>query len=76
MNDGYAGVWRRFVASRIALTGLAGIVVIVLVAALSVAAALYIRYLKRISAHLMNIASSVVNPFERIGFKSEGPDAD
>ena len=31
--------------------------------------ALYARYLKRISAHLNNILSSVVNPFERIGFK-------
>ncbi len=30
---------------------------------------LYVRYLKRISAHLKNIASSVVNPFERIGYK-------
>ena len=33
--------------------------------------ALYARYLKRIAAHLMNIASSVVNPFEHIGFKIE-----
>lgn len=32
---------------------------------------LYTRYLKRIQAHLLNIASSVVNPFERIGFKAE-----
>lgn len=32
---------------------------------------LYARYLKRIQAHLLNIASSVVNPFERIGFKAE-----
>jgi len=32
---------------------------------------LYVRYLKRISAHLNNILSSVVNPFERIGFKPE-----
>jgi phosphate uptake regulator len=31
--------------------------------------ALYTRYLKRIAAHLSNIASSVVNPFHRIGFK-------
>ncbi len=30
--------------------------------------ALYTRYLKRIAAHLLNIASSVVNPFEQIGF--------
>ncbi len=33
--------------------------------------ALYARYLKRIAAHLLNIASSIVNPFEGIGFKSE-----
>jgi phosphate uptake regulator len=33
--------------------------------------ALYARHLKRISAHLFNIASSVVNPFEHIGFKPE-----
>ena len=31
--------------------------------------ALAARYLKRISAHLKNVASSVVNPFDRIGFK-------
>lgn len=30
--------------------------------------ALYARYLKRISAHLLNITSSVVNPFEKVGF--------
>lgn len=41
----------------------------------SVTTALYCRYLKRISSHLMNIASSVVNPFERIGFKSEDPES-
>ena len=31
--------------------------------------ALYSRYLKRTTAHLTNIASSIVNPFHRIGFK-------
>ena len=31
--------------------------------------ALTARYLKRTSAHLKNIASSVVNPFDRIGYK-------
>jgi phosphate transport system protein len=31
--------------------------------------ALYTRYLKRPAAHLSNIASSLVNPFHRIGFK-------
>jgi phosphate uptake regulator len=38
----------------------------------AVTTALYLRYLKRISAHLMNIASSIVNPFDRIGFRGEG----
>jgi len=35
------------------------------------AVALYVRYLKRVGAHLMNVLSSVVNPFERIGYKEE-----
>ena len=39
----------------------------------AVTTALYLRYLKRISAHLMNIASSIVNPFERIGFRVDDP---
>ena len=30
--------------------------------------ALYSRYLKRIAAHSRNLISSVVNPFERIGY--------
>jgi phosphate uptake regulator len=30
--------------------------------------ALYFRYLKRVAAHLSNVASSIVNPFPRIGF--------
>jgi phosphate transport system protein len=29
---------------------------------------LYFRYLKRINAHLLNIVSSVINPFDRIGY--------
>ena len=29
---------------------------------------LYARYLKRISAHSRNLISSIVNPFERIGY--------
>ncbi len=37
----------------------------------AVALALYARYLKRISAHLNNIATSVVNPFDRIGYKEK-----
>ena len=45
----------------------------------AVAIVLAARYLKRVSAHLSNLASSVVNPFDRIGFKpgKDGPeDAD
>ncbi|MFC1800695.1 phosphate uptake regulator PhoU [Nanoarchaeota archaeon] len=30
------------------------------------------RYLKRVGAHLYNIASSVANPFPKIGFKANG----
>ena len=30
---------------------------------------LYFRYLKRINAHLRNMISSVINPYDRIGFK-------
>ncbi|HOP05976.1 MAG TPA: PhoU domain-containing protein [candidate division Zixibacteria bacterium] len=37
----------------------------------AVCLALYARYLKRINAHLTNIASSIVNPFPKIGFKSK-----
>jgi len=29
---------------------------------------LYVRYLKRIAAHSRNLVSSIVNPFERIGY--------
>jgi phosphate transport system protein len=35
----------------------------------AVVLALYFRYLKRISGHLINISSSMVNPFPRIGFR-------
>jgi hypothetical protein len=35
----------------------------------AVAVALYVRYLKRINAHLKNIATSLVNPLERIGYQ-------
>ncbi len=37
----------------------------------AVTAALYLRYLKRVSAHLKNVASSVVNPYYRIGFREK-----
>jgi phosphate uptake regulator len=34
----------------------------------AVALALYTRWLKRINSHLRNITTSVINPFDRIGF--------
>ncbi|MDP2207683.1 MAG: PhoU domain-containing protein [Bacteroidota bacterium] len=37
----------------------------------SVTTALYCRYIKRVAAHLLNVASSVVNPFDRVGFREE-----
>jgi phosphate uptake regulator len=37
----------------------------------AVALALYSRYLKRINSHLTNIASAIVNPFPRIGFREK-----
>lgn len=37
----------------------------------SVALAMYARYLKRVNAHLTNIASAIVNPFPRIGFREK-----
>ena len=37
--------------------------------------ALYLRYLKRIGAHLMNIASGIVNPFHRIGYREKQVDS-
>ena len=40
-------------------------------AGLAVTAALYLRYMKRVSAHLKNVATSVVNPFYRIGFREK-----
>ena len=37
----------------------------------AVRVALYLRYLKRMSAHLKNVATSVVNPFHRIGYREK-----
>ncbi len=37
----------------------------------AVTVCMYARYLKRINAHLTNIASSTVNPFPRIGFREK-----
>jgi phosphate transport system protein len=38
----------------------------------AVTTALYLRYLKRVSAHLKNVATSVVNPFYRLGYREKG----
>lgn len=35
----------------------------------AILATLLLRYLKRIASHLKNVASSVINPFARIGYK-------
>ncbi|MFQ5850950.1 MAG: PhoU domain-containing protein [Candidatus Binatia bacterium] len=35
----------------------------------AVSLALYFRYLKRINSHLRNVTTSVVNPFDQIGYK-------
>lgn len=35
----------------------------------AVALALYLRWLRRINAHLRNVTTAVVNPFDRLGFK-------
>ncbi len=40
----------------------------------AVTAALYLRYLKRVSAHLKNVATSVLNPYHRIGFREKKKD--
>jgi len=37
---------------------------------------LFFRYIKRATAHIGNIASSIVNPFYRIGFKPESEQND
>lgn len=37
----------------------------------AVTVAIYLRYLKRVSAHLKNVATSVVNPYHRIGFREK-----
>lgn len=42
----------------------------------AVTLALYVRYLKRSESHLSNIISSIVNPFPRIGFRSEKQSSD
>ena len=42
----------------------------------AVTAALYLRHLKRVSAHLKNVATSVVNPYHRIGFEEKGTEGE
>jgi len=37
----------------------------------AVSLAMYARYLKRVNSHLTNIASAIVNPFPRIGFREK-----
>jgi phosphate uptake regulator len=37
----------------------------------AVTVALYMRFLKRVSAHLKNVATSIVNPYHRIGFREK-----
>ncbi len=37
----------------------------------AVTLALYLRFLKRVAAHLFNICTSIVNPFHRIGYKEK-----
>jgi phosphate uptake regulator len=39
----------------------------------AVTAALFLRYLKRIGAHLKNVATSIVNPYYRIGYREKKP---
>jgi phosphate uptake regulator len=37
----------------------------------AVSVGLHLRFLKRVSAHLKNVATSVVNPYHRIGFREK-----
>ena len=41
----------------------------------AVTVALHLRFLKRVSAHLKNVATSVVNPYYRIGFREKHPES-
>ncbi len=38
-----------------------------------IAYTLIVRYIKRVNAHLKNVATAVVNPFHRIGFRRSTP---
>jgi uncharacterized membrane protein YeaQ/YmgE (transglycosylase-associated protein family) len=46
-------------------------IVIGMVAADATAVSLYARFLKRIASHSRNIVTSVVNPFQRIGYREK-----
>ena len=37
----------------------------------SAAIILYARYLKRIGAHLKNITTTIINPYDKIGYRKE-----
>ncbi len=37
----------------------------------AVTVAMYMRFLKRVSAHLKNVATSIVNPYHRFGFREK-----
>ena len=37
----------------------------------AVTTGLYTRYLKRITSHLLNITTGIINPFESLGFREE-----
>ena len=66
--EGHAGVARKVdkyvaaLSSGQVLSGRSGHAVTV---------AIYLRFLKRVSAHLKNVATSVVNPYYRIGFREK-----
>jgi len=40
-------------------------------AATQVTLALYVRYLKRVNSHWLNVLTSIVSPFDRIGFRKD-----
>ena len=61
--------WVNPACDRIANTLVSGRQQVELPAQTQVALALYVRYLKRINSHWLNILTSVVNPFDRIGFR-------
>jgi phosphate uptake regulator len=52
----------QLLLDRVAMAGQSGA---------AVTTALYLRYLKRVGAHLKNVATSVVNPYHRIGFREK-----